>query len=264
MQESITSHAGREYRLRVHIPEVDPPADGHPLLWLLDAPTTWAPMQHALRAPGAGDAVVVGIDWPGEGKVDPGLRRRDFTRPALHPPPPPRGNADGWTHDGDCAAFLTFLLQQLQPIALDELPVDGARQTLVGHSLSGLFVLQSLFDAADAFAGRVAASPSIWWDQARILSDLEAIEALQGPATTLITVGSGEQVAGPEKPPEVEGEDAAALLGEPHMVDYAAVFAQELRARGGACEFRVFEGETHHSVLPAAMADALAFACGSR
>ena len=91
---------GRAYDIRLHVPQGDAPSGGHALLWLLDAPTTWAPMQQALHEAGDPGVVVVGIDWAVEGGVDPSLRRRDFTLPARDEVPPPRGD-DDWTEDGD-------------------------------------------------------------------------------------------------------------------------------------------------------------------
>ena len=49
MQERITSQRKRDYLIQLHVPQGDPPRTGYPLVWLLDAPTTWAPMQQALR-----------------------------------------------------------------------------------------------------------------------------------------------------------------------------------------------------------------------
>lgn len=256
MQERMTSAGQRDYAIRLHLPQGDPPGSGHPLVWLLDTPTTWAPMQQALHARGE-DALVIGVGWDQDGGVDQGLRRRDFTRPARHPGSPETAEHE----DGDAAAFLDFLTGTLQPHYLAALPVDPARQTLVGHSLSGLFVLHALMARPDSFQRYVAASPSIWWDEARILEEAERADwTAARPARVLISVGSEEQVAGPEKPPEIEGDDAAALLGGQHMVDNAGAFADLLRARDVAVELRVLEGETHTSVIAPAMAAALEFA----
>lgn len=260
MQQRITSQRQRDYLIRLHLPPGEPPPAGHPLVWLLDAPTTWAPMQQALNAADGPGVAVAGIDWDVDGAVEPGLRRRDFTLPALHPVPPPRGSAHDWGADGDCAAFLDFLTGDLQPKLLGELPVDPARQTLAGHSLSGLFVLEALLDRPGRFARYVAASPSIWWDGARIVEDARDAHWDGARPRVLLTVGSEEQAVGPEKPPEVAGGDEPAMLGDPHMVDNASAFAGLLRRRGVDCEFRLFEGEGHGSVLAPAMAAALAFA----
>ncbi len=264
MHERMISARGRAYDIRLHVPPGEAPPGGYPVIWLLDAPTTWAPLQQALHEHGPDDVAVIGIDWDGAGGVDPNLRRRDFTQPARHEVPPPRGSADAWSEDGDCDAFLEFLTGQLQPHYLQALPLDADRQALAGHSLSGLFVLQALMSRPRSFPRYIAVSPSIWWDRKWIVEDACGADwsAAQG-TRVLIGVGSQEQVAGPEKPPTVAGEDAAAMLGEPHMVDNASEFAALLRERGIACDFRLFEGETHHSVLAPAMAAALAFARGA-
>lgn len=245
MLERITSAEQRDYAIQLHMPQGDPPEGGHALIWLLDTPTTWAPMQQALHEHGEEGVAVIGIGWDQDGGVDQDLRRRDFTRP----------------DDGDADTFLEFLTDTLQPHYLAALPVDPARQTLVGHSLSGLFVLHALMARPDRFQRYVAASPSIWWDRARILDEAKAaVWTAAGRARVLVSVGSEEQVAGPEKPTGIDGEDDAAMLGEQHMVDNAGAFAELLRARGVAAELRVLEGETHKSVIPAAMAAALEFA----
>ena len=261
MQERITSQRKRDYLIQLHVPQGDPPRNGYPLVWLLDAPTTWAPMQQALGESGAAQAVIVGVGWDDSGGVDPNLRRRDFTLPARTTPPPPRGGGDEWDEDGDAAAFRAFLLDELQPRMLRELPVDPSRQCLAGHSLSGLFVLHTLLECPDRFECFVAASPSIWWDGARIRDEAtrSGPDATTG-ARVLITVGSREQSVGPEKPPSVAGNDEPALLGEEHMVDNASAFAALLQSQGVDCRFELFEDETHHSVLGPAMAAALAFA----
>jgi len=252
MHERMRSARQRDYAIRLHMPQGDPPRRGHALVWLLDTPTTWAPMQQALHEHGGDGVAVIGIGWDQDGGVDQNLRQRDFTRP-------PRQTAS--RADGDADAFLEFITGTLQPHYLAALPVDPGRQTLVGHSLSGLFVLHALMARPDRFQRYVAASPSIWWDRARILGEAQHADwTAAGSARVLVSVGSEEQVAGPEKPTEVDGEDDAAMLGEQHMVDNAGAFAELLRASGVAAELRVLEGETHKSVIPAAMAVALEFA----
>jgi len=260
MTEPMTSAAGHGYLIRVHQPDGDPPTAGFPVIWLLDAPTTWPPMQQALNESGSA-AIVVGIDWDNDGGVDANLRRRDFTLPARHAIPPPRGSADDWICDGDAEAFLAFLIDRVRPHCLRALPINARRQTLAGHSLSGLFVLLALMRRPDAFGAYVAASPSLWWDEGRALAEMaDADLARAHDARVLMTVGSEEQTEGPEKPPAIDGEDAAAMLGQTHMIANATAMAELLQSRGLSCELRLCEGEGHHSVLPWAMAAALAFA----
>lgn len=252
MVEHAAIDARRRYRIRVHVPAGEAPGAGWPLVWLLDGPTTWAPMQQALHEDGGGDVAVIGIEWDHDGAVDQALRRRDFT----WPPDP-----DGLAVDG--AAFMALLCERLQPRYLQALPVDPARQTLSGHSLSGQFVLQVLMRRPHAFAGFAAASPSVWWQDERLLAQAQAADWARAATGTrvLVTVGSAEQTAGPEKP-EAVADGEPALLGHTHMVDNAALFAETLRTRGIDCDFRIIEGENHRSVVPAAMAAVLRFARG--
>jgi hypothetical protein len=261
MQETMTSDRGHRYSIRVHQPQGQAPEEGHALVWLLDAPTTWAPMQQALNEAGDSGVVVIGLDWEDDGEVDQNLRRRDFTRPARGDVAPPRGRTEAWTLDGDGQSFMRFLCETLQPHYLATLPVDARRQTLVGHSLSGLFVLQALISRPQRFGAYVAASPSIWWDGARMMEEAGDLDwnGARG-ARVLISVGSHEQLAGPEKPPEVAGNENAAVFAEPHMVSNASAFSELVQARGIDCQFHLFEGQAHHAVLPEAMAAALEFA----
>lgn len=251
---SFEPDTGTDHAFQLHLPAADPPPGGFPLLWLLDAPTTWGPMQQALDAAGRADSVmVIGIGWQGTGPVDQGLRRRDFTLPARGGVPAPRGGGD-WGHDGDCGRFLDLLAGTLQPLAAEQLPIDPSAQLLAGHSLSGLFVLDTLLRRPDLFCGWAAASPSLWWDGKRIFAEVDRhADGRLRDRRVLLTVGSEEQRVGPEKPPGAGGGEASARLGEPHMVDYASTFAERLSGIGADCRFELIEGEGHGSVLPAAM-----------
>ncbi len=253
MQHTLTSRAGHGYRIRAQAP--DAAASGaHPVIWLLDAPTTWAPMQQALTETGLA-ACVIAVDWDHEGGVDRRRRFRDFTRIPAVPCDDPDAAAAGGAD-----VFLDFLIDELRPAMLPQLPADAARQTLLGHSLSGLFVLDVLLRRPGAYARHVALSPSLWWDDARLLATVArgGTPALRS-ARVLLRVGQAEQAAGPEKPEDVDG--APALLGDRHMVANAAAFAQALRSQGAHCDHDVLPDVGHQAVPPAAMGDALRFAC---
>lgn len=251
MHDHFAIDVQRGYRVRTHVPSGEAPAAGWPLIWLLDAPTTWAPMQQAVHEDGADNVVVIGIDWDHDGPMDQALRRRDFT----WPPDP-----DGQQVDAD--AFLSLLCDQLQPHYLCALPADATCQTLAGHSLSGLFVLQTLLRRPKTFAAFAAASPSLWWQDECIQAQAKSHDWHDASnQRVLISVGSAEQTAGPERPDPV-GDEAPIVLSSTHMLDNAASFTELLRERGVACDFHIIEGEGHRSVIPAAMAATLAFARG--
>jgi uncharacterized protein len=165
------------------------------------------------------------------------------------------------------AAFLSFIEQEVKPAVEHRVPVDRERQTLFGHSLGGLFVLRALFDRPDAFQTYIAASPSIWWKDRAILAREEAFRARAGEravnARLLITVGEFEQSLSPEEAVLRGAEQRSSELLKRRMVDNARDLAGRLaalEARGLRVSFVPFAGETHGSVMPAAISRGLRFA----
>lgn len=81
--------------------------------------------------------------------------------------PNPRYEASG---GGD--AFLDFLERELVPF------IDTAYRTLpyrtfVGHSLGGLEVLHAFVHREGLFQAHIAIDPSLWWDNGRLVNELE-------------------------------------------------------------------------------------------
>lgn len=151
--ETFTGPAGQRYRIRIHGPEAA--AVPAPVTWLLDAPATWPPMHPAL-GDGAPAVTVLFIDWHCDGPIDRRLRFRDFTTPPARP-----DDAPDAVDAGGADAFRRFLLDVLRPALVDMLPADAPHHCLLGHSLSGLFVLDTLLARLDAFDRYIALSPSL-------------------------------------------------------------------------------------------------------
>lgn len=250
--ETFTGPAGQRYEIRIHGSDDVARTQG-PVIWLLDAPMTWPPLHQAMDDDRLA-VTVVAIDWHGDGPVDRRLRFRDFTTPPARPHDDPDA-----IDAGGADAFRSFLLDTLRPALADALPA-GAHHCLLGHSLSGLFVLDTLLARPEAFDRYIALSPSLWWDGAAILERVRAADRL-GSARVLLRAGLGEQTAGPEKPESIDGPREAATLGGRHMVTNMQAFAAELDARGMACDHDVLPDIGHHEMLAAAMPDALRFAC---
>lgn len=251
--ETFTGPAGQRYQIRISGSDAaaDTPA---PVIWLLDAPITWPPFHQAM-----GDdtpaVTVVTIDWDGDGPVDRRLRFRDFTTPPARPDDDPDA-----VDAGGAEAFRSFLLDTLRPALTDSLPSDALHHCLLGHSLSGLFVLDTLLARADAFDRYIALSPSLWWNEAVIVERARAVNAVDG-TQVFMRAGLGEQTAGPEKPASIDGPRDAAMLGGRQMVGNMQAFAAALVARGMTCDHDVLPDIGHHGMLAAAMPDALRFAC---
>ena len=102
-------------------------------------------------------------------------RGRDMTPEATtgFVPPPDVGATGG------ADAFLDFLADELIPDIERRYRVAPMR-VLIGHSLSGLFVLHALARRPELFTGYVAMEPAIWWNDGAVYRDAQA--ALRLPA----------------------------------------------------------------------------------
>lgn len=271
----LVDASGRPFRLDLAIPEGPSPAGGFPLLVVLDG-NAWFGVAASLaeaRAEELGPLVVAGIGYPGEDRFD-SRRLNDLT------PWPPQTPLDGPQTGlavGGADAFAEALLGRLLPQVAATAPIAPGRRAIFGHSLGGLFVLHLLFSRPGAFAAHVAASPSIWWDRARLIGEAEAARFPAAPPRVLLTAGELEEQLSPADiayfrktyaaDPKAYGgrtleqviEEARARLIGYRMPGNAREMAGRLRAHGLDADFVEFPGETHASSAPVALNRALGF-----
>lgn len=86
------------------------------------------------------------------------VRRRDLTGPTTVP-----RDAEIAPVNGGSAAFRAFIGDELFPEIGRRYRVDG-RRAIVGESLAGLFVVESLLLAPGMFDVHIAMDPSLWWN----------------------------------------------------------------------------------------------------
>lgn len=246
----VSSVDGHRYRVRLSVPDKPPPADGYPVIYLLDAHAFFGTMRDSVRllserpdVTGVTPTLIVGIADPEE-SID--RRMRNFSLPDP-------GMSDG------AAGFLRFLTADVRPAIERDFRIDGKRQSIFGHSLGGLFVLYTLFTAPDTFQGYAAASPSIWWQDGAILRLERAnpadLQAHPPGRRLLMTAGEREQWPAPGSADGVRAD----VLADRRMVENAAEMAGRLATAGLDASFVVFQDETHPSVVPAAISRAVRF-----
>jgi len=259
-QWSMESRANRVFEISLALPKAPPPARGYPIIYALDAGTSFATVVETARNQEVlfGPVVVVGIGYPSEAEI--ANRLFDLTpatdRATLPAPPP-----GGWGAIGGADAFLRFIQDELKPRIEARTSVDKSHQALFGHSLGGLFVLHALFTRPDAFETYVAGSPSIWWGNRMIFKELDAFKQAQAASRhqhrLLVTAGGLETALSPE---ELRASLAMNLPNPAFeflklkMVANAQELAgqlQPLSTRGLQVAFTIFDGETHNSVIPA-------------
>ncbi|MEL7208963.1 MAG: alpha/beta hydrolase-fold protein, partial [Actinomycetota bacterium] len=167
-------------------------------------------------------------------------RAADFT-PTRATAPPETGVRIGADEVGGAAAFRRVLIDHILTEVAERWRVTDDR-TLVGHSFSALFGVDTLLCEPAAFHRWVLASPSVWWDN-RVMFDREAEHArTHDDIKARVFMSKGTEEGGGE------------LFGGHEA------FYRQLSARDHAnldLHWQVFEGETHQSVIAPAVARGL-------
>jgi hypothetical protein len=244
-----SSDGARSYRIFVAVPEVEPPASGFPVIYVLDANAIFGTVVEAMRIQsrrpektGVTHAVIVGIGYPTDAPFST-QRHYDFTMPRTEALPFTFPGMENLPHGG-ASTFLEFIEQELKPEVEGKYRIDRDRQSIVGHSLGGLFVLQVLLTRPSVFQRYIAGSPSIHWNKKFLYDELSLaagrMERTMKSIGVFIGVGELEQAH--------------------RMVDNAREFASNLAAAVPSrleVKYKMFEEEGHASVLPPLMSHAL-------
>lgn len=253
----------RQHRVMVYVPQGPAPAQGWPVIYVLDGNLMFpllAQLMHNRGGRGAemrgASAVIVGLGHAlpaGSIEVhDRAARTYDYTLPFEGVGPDSQGRAQGGAD-----VFLDWMAQQLQPMLHTQLPLHAQQQTLVGHSYGGLFTLHTLFTRPAMFQQYVAASPSLWWGNGIVLEEaVQFMQRYQSGSTPLPTAmrlylsQGSEEIAGrtdPRRTPNPEREASARQAqarARTHGLTNAAALAQALR--------QVPQLHTEHDIWPGA------------
>ncbi|MFT0860697.1 alpha/beta hydrolase [Ancylobacter sp. G4_0304] len=258
----LAAGEGPAWRIFLAVPHEAPPPGGFPVIYLLDANAGFATLVEALRrgaqrpqGTGVAPAVIVGIGYPGEGIYDRARRTFDYTAGPSVEASPSAGEARA---TGGRDAFLSFIEEVLKPRITRECPVDPGRQALIGHSLAGWFVLDVLCRNTACFQSYVAISPSIWWDEPRLLYGLAHLA--RGPRRLAVMVGEWEQQLAPWQQGRPQSAEMAERRARRAMADRARAFTEAAAAALGPqaeVAFTLLADEDHASIVPAAMTRAL-------
>lgn len=248
----MKSDGGEIYRIFVSYPSAEMPADGYPVLYVLDGNASFAAFAEARRIQehfDVGKSIVVGVGYPTDKAYD--ARRLNDYPPAMLDPPPKI-----WRHlakhkSGGRDTFLDFLTGKLRTEIGKRYKIDLDRQSLFGHSLGGLFALHTLYTRPQAFHSIVAASPSLEWNEQGVLSEEREFTARLtsgkvGKTSRLLIVVGGRDT-----------DD------DPYMAETFAHRMELLSSYGLRTRFRRYDEEGHMTVPVRAVPDTLRFVFGS-
>lgn len=259
-----SQETGRDYRIQIAKVGA-PPANGYPVLYVLDGDGLF-PLA-ALLAQGmymrAGEhqatpLLLVGIGYDNGKLLDLSARAEDFTPASASY----AQSGDRLSHRfGGAGAFSRFLTDNLRPAIAAEFPVNPRQQALFGHSYGGLFSLHQLLTAPQNFRYYLISSPSIWWNQQRVLQDFpqfaQRLAASPMRPAVRISAGEYEQKLAPHLPANPERET---MMQARRMVDASREAAQRLQAEAGQplpVTYQLYPGQTHGTVAFHALLDGI-------
>ncbi len=99
-------------------------------------------------------------------------RRRDLTGPTENPE-----DREIAPETGGSEKFRAFLREELIPFIDSRYRTSGER-AIIGESLAGLFVVETMLREPELFDTGIAIDPSLWWDNERLVQ--EAVTMLAG------------------------------------------------------------------------------------
>lgn len=257
-----SSETGKTYRIQISAigPE---PANGYPVLYVLDGDAIFpivslAAQGMVMRAldNNATPLLVVGIGYPNGQLLDLAARAEDYTPPSASYS---RTGDRLSTRFGGAERFHRFLTHSLRQDVARRFRIQPQQQALLGHSYGGLFGLYALFNHPDSFRHYLIASPSVWWNEQRILQDWNAFQNRpHAPVGVRLSVGEYEQTAAPYLPPLSQ---RATTLERRGMVRNTQHLGQRLstlpRSKIDVAETIIYPRETHASSLMPAINDGL-------
>lgn len=156
---------GEARRINVYLP---PKQDGrrYPVVYMPDGgvaedfPHVATAIDMAIRSGRMAPVILVGIENT--------QRRRDMTGPTSV-----ATDREIAPVVGGSAQFRAFIARELVPRIETSYPANG-RRAIIGESLTGLFVIESLFQSPALFDTFIALDPSLWWNNGRLAGDASA------------------------------------------------------------------------------------------
>jgi predicted alpha/beta superfamily hydrolase len=161
----------------------------YPVLYLTDGEAqfahTVATVDFLARNGRMPEVIVVGI-----ANTD---RTRDLT-PSKGTLTTPDGRVLQFPSAGGADAFLEFITTELIPHIESRYPTAPYR-IFAGHSFGGLFALHALVTRPETFAAYIAVSPTVIWDDSRILSRTSDLLRDQRTLKKTLVVTLGDEVS---------------------------------------------------------------------
>lgn len=232
----------REYW--IHLPESYRQSDSekYPVIYLLDGETNFHSLVGIQKNLTRGvynympECIVVGVV-----NVD---RNRDFTPSNSFVE---REGRKTMTTSGGAKVFLSFLTDELRA-EIDATYRTSGYNILIGHSLGGLFAINTLLHHTDSFNAYISLDPSLWWDDKKVFKEAESLWAAKDFSGRILFVGMAQTMVRPND--KQQHSETINTFCEKIMLP--SVPANHLLA-----DWKYYADETHGTVTTIGMMDGL-------
>ena len=188
-----SSVMGETRRINVYVPpQYDAcPSQRFPVLYMPDGglaedfPHVANTVDRLIRRGEIHPVIVVGVENT--------VRRRDMTPPTQTP-------ADLKVTDqpGGAARFRSFFDKELMPVVAARYRVTD-EATIIGESLAGLFIVDTLLAQPDLFDTYIALDPSLWWNSGAMAKNFPGqLPAFTDKSPRLIFIAAGAETEAAE------------------------------------------------------------------
>lgn len=197
---------------------------------------------------GLSPIMVIGIAYEDQMAASELYRLHDLT-------PPDQNFTSRWDETlgpesvGGAPDFREFLIGTLKPLIEERFNVDAAKSILFGHSLGGLFALNTMLKSPNSFYGILALSPSIWFKQHQL------IKALRNGLDNDFRFGGKLAVYVGGKEEEIGGEKAKMTSNVEKLKDIVLEHSSSF----GGYDIKILPDRTHHNILGQGITEGLEF-----
>jgi len=154
--------------------------------------------------------------------------------------------------------FTSFLEKELIPYIDSTYPTEAYRM-LIGHSLGGLMVINTLLHHGHLFNSYVSIDPSLWWDDNLMIKQADSLfqqKKINGKSLYLAManngIAEGSDLA-------VVMKDTSAEFGNAQPILLFSDLLRNKKPKGLQWKFQFYPGDSHGSVPFIAEYDALRF-----
>lgn len=245
-EHKISSHILQEERgYWVHLPDSylnDKIGKAkYPVIYLLDGETNFHSLVGIQKSLTRGmynympECIIVGVV-----NVD---RTRDFTPSNSFVE---RNGKRTMTTSGEANTFLSFLTDELRKEVDTNYRTDGYN-ILIGHSLGGLFAINTLLHNAESFDAYISLDPSLWWDEQKVFLEAKSQWTTRSFTHKSLFVGMAKIV----KREHDKGEHSSVIN------EFCTNVMSQYSSNRLIADWKYYPEETHGSVTTIGMLDGL-------